>query len=122
MSGEFSRKRVQESQEIVKAEKSSEEVSSEESVVEESSPVKMKKKKTVETDMINSEDSEWDDQDLIKKAIYEATSELSDEGPKKTKKKGVGYTTEIGEIWDVNAYLKLKETKNASLLRVFRII
>jgi len=39
-----------------------------------------------------------------------------------TAKKGVGYTTEVGEVWDVNAYLKMKETKNASLLRVFRII
>ena len=37
-------------------------------------------------------------------------------------KKGVGYTTEVGEIWDVNAYLKLKETKNASLIKVFKII
>ena len=36
--------------------------------------------------------------------------------------KGVGYTTEVGEIWDVNAYLKLKETKNASLIKVFKII
>jgi len=82
-------------------------------------------KKVVEKDMINSEDSEWEDQELIKKAIYEAQSDIEDDGlgAKKTKKKkGVGYTTEIGEIWDVNAYLKLKETKNASLLRVFRII
>lgn len=73
--------------------------------------------------MINSEDSEWDDQELIKKAIYDAQEDVDKDSPKKVPaKKGVGYTTEVGEVWDVNAYLKMKETKNASLLRVFRII
>jgi hypothetical protein len=56
--------------------------------------------------------------------MYDADSASEEESkPKKVvAKKGVGYTTGVGEIWDVNAYLKMKETKNASLLRVFRII
>jgi hypothetical protein len=70
-----------------------------------------------------SEYSDYDDQNLIKKAMYDANSASEESKPKKyVAKKGVGYTTGVGEIWDVNAYLKLKETKNASLLRVFRII
>jgi hypothetical protein len=29
------------------------------------------------------------------------------------KKKGVGYTTDLGQQWDVTEYMKTKEVKNA---------
>lgn len=133
MSGEFSRKKASAAlkpklERLESKEKSDEwtdEASSDDTPLEELDVVKVKQKSKVPADNdFASEYSDYEDENLIKKAMYEAdsASEEKDEPTKVVAKKGVGYTTGVGEIWDVNAYLKLKETKNASLLRVFRII
>ena len=38
------------------------------------------------------------------------------------KPKGVGYSTGVGQTWDVNAYLKSKQAKNSQVIRIIDII
>jgi hypothetical protein len=38
------------------------------------------------------------------------------------KKKGVGYTTDLGQQWDVTEYMKTKEVKNAQAQSIIQIL
>ncbi len=38
------------------------------------------------------------------------------------KKKGVGYTTDLGQQWDVENYMKTKQAKNAQAQNIIQIL
>ena len=54
--------------------------------------------------------------------IKEKSREVEIEVQKKKKRKGVGYTTGVGEEWDVDQYLKDKKAKNSQLASMLNII
>ena len=70
----------------------------------------------------NEKPRKWHDE--IKEENIKAIPILAQQKPieKKLEKKGVGYSTQIGEIWDVDKYIKSKETKNQQITSLIAII
>jgi hypothetical protein len=55
----------------------------------------------------------------------DSEEEITTDGKKKKRdknRKGVGYTTEVGQEWNVNAYLKKKESKNSQIADIIGIL
>ena len=63
----------------------------------------------------------WEDEP-DKKEIKIETKSPSKKIAKKEVRKGVGYSTEVGKIWDVDEYMESKKAKNAQLLALVEII
>ena len=38
------------------------------------------------------------------------------------KRRGVGYTSQGGPLWDVNQYMKSKEESNEQIMQVFKMV
>eukprot|EP01022_Parablepharisma_sp_SALTPOND_P020985 TRINITY_DN395_c0_g1_i1.p1 TRINITY_DN395_c0_g1~~TRINITY_DN395_c0_g1_i1.p1 ORF type:complete len:5656 (-),score=802.26 TRINITY_DN395_c0_g1_i1:1614-18581(-) len=52
-----------------------------------------------------------------------APSKIEAEKPSKKKvRKGVGYSTQVGEIWDVDKYMKSKKAKNSQITALINIV
>ena len=63
---------------------------------------------------VQDKDSELDNEETI-------TTETKKKKRDKNRK-GVGYTTDVGQEWNVNSYLKKKESKNSQIANIIGIL
>ena len=67
----------------------------------------------------------WEESVALRKESSTTGKELVIQGEDPTKKKarkGVGYSTQVGEIWDVDKYMKSKKTKNKQIESLIKIV
>ena len=65
----------------------------------------------------------------VYKAVEKVDNQVSKKPSKSKKKKkcggklaGVGYTSNVGKTWDVNAYLKNKQAKNEQIIKLLEVL